>query len=98
MRAMNTVTRRVIYWLDHHHYSAKHWQEIADDCLEKNKGNLSQAIHDLAESLKGFHCQFRDAVVKSDNVLYEFISLAFTEVNWFAVAASRYPQAQWQEL
>lgn len=84
-------TLRVIYWLDAQSYSQQHWNTVATEYLTQENDSLEKAIPRLAESLKGFHEQFRDAVVKPGNVLHEFIDMALDKVDWTRVAQSRYP-------
>jgi hypothetical protein len=87
---LNIHTERVIFWLDQHAYSKQHWATVATECMEQEDGNLEQAIVRLSEGLKDFHKTFRDAVVKPDNVLHDFISMGLEHVNWITVAKTRF--------
>ena len=76
--------------MDHHAYSKQHWDTVAQEYLVQEEGDLEKAVARLALSISGFHDQFRNAVVKPDNVLHEFVGLAFDCVDWVCVARSRF--------
>ncbi len=87
---LNIYTERVIFWLDQHQYSKQHWATVASEYLEQENGNMEQAVLRLSEGLKGFHKTFRDAVIKQDNVLHDFISMCLEDVDWLTVAKTRF--------
>jgi len=83
---MNLYTERVIFWIETHAYSKEHWETVAQEALAMYGGNVEQATIGLGESISQFHEKFRDAVVKPDNVLHDFVGMGFEQVDWKAVA------------
>jgi hypothetical protein len=87
---MSLYTQKVIYWLDYHEYSRMHWSDVAKEILAEVDYQLNEAIPKLAHSLHQFHITYQNAVVKKDNLLYDFIDICFEHVDWTEVAQSRY--------
>lgn len=82
------ATERVIYWIHSQGYSQRHWATVATECLAQEHNDYEAAVRVLAEGLKSFHRQYRDAVVKPNNLLNELLSMALSEVDWTLVARS----------
>lgn len=87
---MNDYTEKVIYWIHHHEYSRQHWETVAKEMLAEDNGDRSISEPRLAQVIREFHMKFQDAVVKPGNVLYDFIDMAYIEVDWQAVAVDCY--------
>ena len=90
MTAYNIYTEKIIYWIDYHPYSKRHWDTVAQEILEAQGGDLSEAIVQLSFAIRAFHIKFQDAVVKPGNVLYDLVDIAFVSVDWDAVAGHVY--------
>ena len=89
-------TQRVIYWVHSQQYSQQHWETVAAELLAQENGDQGRAIIRLAQGLSAFHEHYRDAVVKSNNLLHELITVAFEQVDWISVAQSFFttPEAE----
>lgn len=87
---MSIYTEKVIYWLDYHEYSRMHWSGVAKEILAEVEYHLDDAIPKLAQVLHQFHITYQNAVVKKDNLLYDFVEMAYEKVDWTQVAKSRY--------
>ena len=87
---MSIYTEKVIYWLDYHEYSRMHWSGVAKEILAEVEYHLDDAIPKLAQVLHQFHITYQNAVVKKDNLLYDFVEMAYEKVDWTQVARSRY--------
>ena len=83
---MNKHTAAAIYWVNNPEYSKQHWETVASECMAKADQEIEKAMGLLSESLRAFHLEFQNAVVKPGNVLHEFIAMGLDEVDWVAVA------------
>jgi len=87
---MTDYTSIVIRWLDYQEYSRMHWSDVAKDILLSCDANMDIAVVELARALRNFHHTYRDAVIKPDNLLCELVDTCFNQVDWEAVARSRW--------
>ena len=83
---MTDETQLVIDWLKKEKYSRDHWAFMAQEVRDKYPDDTLKVAEALADVAKGFHKKYQDAVVKSDNVLAEFLNRSFDNVDWLLVA------------
>ena len=86
MSDTENYTQKVIYWVHSQQYSQQHWETVAVEMLALENGDRGRAVVRLAQGLSAFHEHYRDAVVKSNNLLHEIITVAFEQVDWISVA------------
>ena len=83
---MNKYTEKVLFWILKHDYSKQHWHTVAAEMLVEDQGDHELSTPRLAQAIREFHIKFQDAVVKPGNVLYDFIDIAYFDVDWQFVA------------
>ena len=86
----NQYTEKIIFWIESQSYSKDHWLDAAKSILEESDGHVEEATPRLGFAIRNFHLKFQDAVVKPGNVLYDFVDMAYIQVDWDQVAAVCY--------
>jgi len=80
------ATQMVIGWLNKQDYSKNHWKVVAGEVLERAGGDEKKAVLRLGEELERFHRLYAREVVKSGNLLDDFLGMCLDLVDWKVVA------------
>ena len=79
-------TQKVIDRIQSDKYSHEHWNHVAKELIDKHTDKVI-AHRELTQGIEQFHLKYKDAVVKSDNLLHDLIETCFTYVQWSRVAS-----------